>query len=315
MKIRTFCLRVISIILTAVMIMSLSSLGISAEGTEQTPAEKYRFHKPINLWGNVIPYNGIGKNTTVTPTITPYIASENPTGICAVLIPGGGYSSLSMDKDGVQIAKYLNSQGISAFIVSYRVTEKGARGYDYRAILSDGLRGVKFVRYNAEEFGIDPNKIVTIGASAGGHLASMTATHFDFEVDDPNYTPDEIDAVSARPDATALSYPATSLEKDFAHAGTRDNFTAGNKQLQKKYSAENSVKENTPPLFIWHTWQDTTVPAQNSISFAEALAREGIPCELHIYNDGNHGLGLAANSKTAHTWPALMTEWLQKTLK
>ena len=294
--------------------MSFCSLGLSATGSTKTPYEKYATHKAIKLWGNVVPYNNMGKGTDVSPTIAPYIAKDNPTGMCAVVIPGGGYSSLSMAKDGTQIAEYLNSQGISAFIVSYRITDKGARAYDYRAILSDGLRAVKFVRYNAEEFGIDPDKIFTIGASAGGHLASMTATHYDFEVNDPNYTHDEIDAVSARPNATVLSYPASSLEKNFAHAGTRDNFTGGNSLLKKKYSAENSVTEDTPPMFIWHTWEDSKVPALNSIALAAALADKGIPCELHVFQEGDHGLGLAKNASTAHTWPSLATEWLGKIL-
>lgn len=310
---KSFILRLVSIMMTAVMAASLCSVGAVGAAAEQTPAQKYAAHREINLWGDVIPYNNMGANTTTVPTIVPYIAANNPDGLCAVIIPGGGYSGLSMEKDGIQIAQYLNSVGISAFIVKYRVTGSG-RAYDYRAILSDGLRGVRFVRYNAEEFGINPDKLFTIGFSAGGHLASMTATHYDFQVSDSRYTPDAIDAMSAKPNATVLSYPATSICESYAHAGTRTNFARGDQLIEKMFSGERSVDENTPPIFIWHTWQDTKVSVLNSISFVDALREAGVPCEMHIYGEGDHGLGIATKGKTAYSWPEYMTAWIHRTL-
>lgn len=312
--------RIISLLLSVVFVFSLCTFTTSAADGGETPAQKYANHAPINLWGDVVPYNGVGANTNVVPKIYPYIAEDNPTGMCAVIFPGGGYSALSTEKEGSNIAKFLNDQGISAFVVHYRHSDGGKRGYDYRAILSDGLRGVKFARYNAEEFGIDPDKIFTIGFSAGGHLTCMTATHFDFEVDDPNYTPDEIDAVSARPNAAAPSYAVATICESYTHGGTRDYFSRGDKQIQKDFSAENSVTENTPPIFLWHTWDDTTVPIQNCLGFAAALADANIPCELHIYGRGTHGLGLGngeygtSKNPTAYNWSTLLVDWLGRTL-
>ena len=199
-------------------------------------------------------------------------------------------------------------------MVYYRTTESGKYAYDYRAILSDGLRAVKHVRYNAADYGINPDKIFTIGFSAGGHLTCMTATNYDFQVADPKYTPDAIDAVSARPNAAAPSYAVSSISKPYSHSGTRTYFARGDAALEKKFSAENAVTENTPPIFLWHTWNDTTVPVQTCLAFAAALNDKNIPCELHIYANGSHGLGLAADNKTAQTWSSLLTEWAFRTL-
>lgn len=310
MKRKIFFKRAIALMMSLVFVVSLCTFGVEA----QTPAEKYSKHTPMELWGSVIPYNNMGDATGSIPFIIPYIAEDNPSGICAVIFPGGGYSSLSKTNEGSKIAEFLNSKGISAFVVYYRVTESDFRKYDYRAILSDGLRAVKYVRYNATEFGIDPDRIFTIGFSAGGHLTCMSATHYDFEVDDPKYTHDAIDAVSARPNAAAPCYAVASIEKSYAHAGTQKYFARGDKQLQHDYSAENSVTAETPPIFLWHTWDDTTVPVQNSIGFAAALAEKNIPCELHIYGSGKHGLNLAEDNPTAFTWPELLSDWVFRTL-
>ncbi len=305
-----FLSRVISLIMSVIFVVSLATFSAEA----QTPAEKYAKHPAQKLWGSVVPYNNMGANTTTAPLIVPYIAENNPSGICAVIFPGGGYSSLSTTNEGSKIAQFLNSKGISAFIVYYRVTESDSRQYDYRAILSDGLRAVKYVRYNADEFGIEPDRIFTIGFSAGGHLTCMTATHFDFEVNDPKYTPDAIDAVSGRPNAAAPSYAVATIEKNYTHAGTQRYFARGSTQIQHDFSAENSVTENTPPIFLWHTWDDSTVPVQNSIGFAAALAEKNIPCELHVYASGKHGLGLAEDNATANTWSELLSNWAFRTL-
>ena len=313
MKHSVFC-RFLAVALAVVFVLSFSTFAVSAEGEEMTPAEKYASHRGIKLWGDTVPYNGNGKGTSIVPMIYPYIAEDNPSGICAVIFPGGGYSALSTEKEGSAIAEYLNSQGISAFVVHYRVTNGGARNYDYHAILSDGLRGVKFARYNAEEFGIDPNKIFTIGFSAGGHLTCMTATHFDFEVDDPNYTPDEVDGVSGRPDAAAPSYAVATIVEKYTHSGTSTYFSGGDAQIKHDFSAENSVTENTPPIFLWHTWDDATVPIQNCLGFARALSEQNIPYEMHVYVSGTHGLGLGATNPTAKTWPGLLTDWAYRTL-
>lgn len=290
----------------------LCSIGTVAIAEEQTPYEKYAAHTPINLWGSEIPYNDDGRNTDFVPTIVPYIAKDNPTGACAIIFPGGGYSYVSGDYEGADVARFLNGKGISAFVVNYRTTERGNRQYDYRAILSDGLRAVRYARYNADEFGIDPYKIFTMGFSAGGHLTSMTATHFDFEIDDPNYTHDIIDSVSARPDAAAPCYAVASIEKSYTHAGTSNIFSGGDSQIKFDYSAENSVTGSTPPIFLWHTWDDNVVPVQNCLGFAAALADYGIPCEMHIYMSGRHGIGLGQDNATAKSWSDSLVNWVNR---
>ena len=304
--------RTVSLVLA--LILLIMSCMLTPVAAEQTPYEKYKNHPMKKLWGDVIPYNDVPKGLKSTPIIIPYVAENNTSGICAVVFPGGGYSTLSTDKEGAKIAQYLNSQGISAFVVHYRTTDSGKLSYDYHAILSDGLRAIKHVRYNANEYGIDPDKIFTIGFSAGGHLTCMTATNFDFQVDDPKYTPDAIDAVSARPNAAAPCYAVSSISKTYSHIGTRTYFARGNAELELKFSAENAITENTPPIFLWHTWNDTTVPVQTCLTFAAALNDKNIPCELHIYANGSHGLGLADTNKTAKSWPTLVTEWAFRTL-
>ena len=303
--------RWISFLMVLVLLVTTSTFTSVAAG--ETPYQKYASHPQIKLWGSVVPYNDASAGLTDTPSIIPYIAKNNPTGICAVIFPGGGYGNLSKTNEGSKIAEFLNSKGISAFVVYYRTTNGGTMNYDYRAIMSDGLRAVKYVRYNATEFAINPQRIFTIGFSAGGHLTSMTATNFDFQVSDPKYTPDAIDAVSARPDAAAPCYAVSSICKPYSHKGTRTVFARGNAQIEEKYSAENAVTTNTPPVFLWHTWNDPTVPAEASLAFAAALEAKNIPCELHIYANGGHGLNLAAGNATAYTWSAHLTAWAFRT--
>ncbi len=302
--------RIFLISLAAILCVSAFSLGAWATVKELSPSAKYAEHEGILLWGNTTPpYNNMGENTDEIPMIYPYIAENNPTGICAVIYPGGGYSHLSKENEGSKIAQFLNENGITAFVVHYRTTDYGKQDYDYRAILSDGLRAVKHVRYNAEEYGIDPDKIFTIGFSAGGHLTYMSGTHYDFAVEDPAYAPDEIDEVSARPNAIAPCYAVCTIEKSYSNSGTRTVFAQGDAELEHFFSAENSVTEDTPPTFLWHTWDDGTVPVKNSLDFAKELAKYGIPCEMHLYAQGSHGIALAKDNPTAYTWSSYLVKW------
>lgn len=241
-------------------------------------------------------------------SITPYIAEGNEDGKSVIIIPGGGYAIRSDMETEIEIAEALNQNNISAFILDYRIAP-----YNKDAIMSDGFRAVRFVRYYAESFGIDPEKITVMGLSAGGHLALMTMEHFDEELD---LSGDKIDEVSARPDAGVLCYPVGSFKDDLTHEKSRSNFLGEenqyNEEMQDEYSAELGVTANTPPAFIWHTMNDQAVPYESSELLAAAFEEQGIECEFLLYKYGSHGLGLAKDIEEVGEWFGQCVEWLDK---
>jgi len=240
------------------------------------------------------------------PDLTLYIASQNkvPTGI--IVCPGGGYVHLAMSYEGTDVAKWLNTMGISAFVLKYRLGPK----YHHPAELDDAQRAIRYVRAHAAEFGIDPHHIGIWGFSAGGHLASTAGTHFD------NGTPnsaDPIDRESSRPDFMILAYPVITFEEPYAHRGSRDALLGPNPDpaLVELLSNEEHVTKDTPPTFLFQTSDDPVVPVQNSVLFYLALRRAGVPAEMHIYEHGRHGVGLAQDSPELSTWPTLLANWLK----
>lgn len=269
----------------------------------------YTNNEPINLWKseNDIPYydNEITKQAV---TITPYIADNNSNGGCVIVCPGGGYNHVTTEKEGVEPALAFNENGISAFVLNYRVAP-----YNYNAILSDVLRAVRFVRFYAKDFGIDENKISVMGFSAGGHLAAMALEHFDDEQFNENK--DDIDKVSAKPDNGILCYPVITMTDPYAHKGSRTNFLGSDNEkdenLQKEFSAELGINKNTPPCFIWHCKPDTSVPYQNSQLFADSLTKTGIDCNYHLYDKGSHGLGMAKGHTKVEEWFSDCVTWLK----
>ena len=257
----------------------------------------------IKLWDNGTPYYdpALGQPET---TLTPYIAeSPNGTRGCVIVFPGGGYTKHA-DHEGEPIAKMINEIGTHAFVLNYRVAP-----YRHPAELEDALRAVRWVRYHASEYGIDPNKIAVLGFSAGGHLAVSASEHFDYGREDG----DEIDKVSSRPDGAIYCYPVTTLEPPYAHEGSRINLLGKDapEELVKRMSGPLSVREDMPPVFMWHTFVDTCVPVQNSLMMATALREKGIPVELHIFPDGHHGLGLATQLPHTAQWAGLLQNWLK----
>ena len=263
----------------------------------------------ISLWDSneEIPYfdQSIGQDM---PSLTPYMATDNPDGKVVIIIPGGGYAVHSDMETEKEAAAELNNNNISALILDYRVTP-----YTKDAIMSDAFRAIRFVRYYAESFHIDPAKITVMGFSAGGHLVAMTMEHYNDKLDTCG---DNIDKESARPDAGVLCYPVISLKDEYVHKTSRKNFLGedneNNKELQEQYSGELQVTKDTPPAFIWHTKKDKGVPYQNSELFASALEAKGVPCELHLYEIGNHGLGLAKGIKGAEEWFGQCVRWLNE---
>ncbi len=310
--------RFIAVCLSLVLAL-LPAFGLVSVNASATPYETYKSHPHISLYGdNNIPYddaNALGKYLFITP----YLA-QNPTGGAVIVFPGGGYSQTSNGKnnEGNQYEasdigkRCYHALGISVFVVNYR-TRATDPTCDYHEILADATRAVKYIRYHAADFGIDPEKIAVMGYSAGGHLATMMCTHWDFKIDDPKYVPDEIDAVSARPDAGVLCYAVCSLDKKITHSGTRTNFTGGNDAYINIYSGEKSVTKDTPPIFLWCNAQDGTVPSECTMRMAAALEKQGIEYEVHIfYMDGDaHGTGLAQGYPTASKWTSMSGQFLK----
>lgn len=237
------------------------------------------------------------------PTVTPYLLENDKKNGCVIVCPGGAYVGKAAHECGV-IAEMLNEKGVSAFTLDYRVFP-----YKYPFITGDVLRAVRFVRFHAERFGIDPDKIGVLGFSAGGHLASSAMNCFDYGKEG-----DEIDRVSARPDFGILCYPVVSFEK-YAHAGSKQKLIGGlpnEKALSVRLSLELNVREDTPPAFIWHTMDDSGVDARNSLELALAYRSHNIPCEVHLFQHGKHGVGLGEGYHNVWQWVPLLGEWLKE---
>ena len=257
----------------------------------------------IKLWEENTPYFK-AEYGQEEPSLTPFPAKSGERNAAVIVCPGGGYQTRA-EHEGGGIAEWLSGIGISAFVLNYRV-----KPYTYPAILGDVLRAVRLVRHNADKLDIDHFKIGVLGSSAGGHLSCSAAIHFD---DGDKNSSDPIERESSRPDAAVLCYPVISFEKEFSHMGSRNNFLGDeqNEGLIHKFSCENSVRENTPPMFLWHTAEDASVPVENSLIFAAALRQKKIPFEMHIYPHGRHGLGLAEDVERVGEWTLSCCEWFK----
>lgn len=259
---------------------------------------------PIPLWADGAP-NAVGKEPLDIPTITPFPApKESATGAAALVLPGGGYARLSDVKEGSEVAKWLNSLGITAFVLKYRV---GPR-YNQPNPLLDAARAMRTVRSRAKVWGVDPNRIAILGFSAGGHLASTLGTKFDAGKPDSK---DEVERVSSRPDLMILLYPVITMG-EFTHAGSKKNFLGENPspELIRLFSNELQVTKDTPPTFLMHTMTDAGVPVENSMMFASALRKAGVPFEFHLYEQGPHGVGLAPTNPYLASWAGRCADWL-----
>ncbi len=261
--------------------------------------------KPELLWPNGAP-GALGAADADKPTLTPYPA-KTPNGTAVVVCPGGGYRGLSMEKEGSDIARWLNSLGISAFVLKYRLGPT----YHHPVMIHDAQRAIRTVRSHAAELHVQPDRIGIWGFSAGGHLASTAATHFD--AGDAKAA-DQIDRAGSRPDFAILSYPVISLDSEYVHKGSRTNLLGEqyDPALAAELSNDERVTPQTPPTFLFHTTADATVPVENSVRFYLALRKAGVPAELHIFENGPHGVGLAPTDATLSAWPALLANWLRE---
>ncbi len=261
----------------------------------------------IPLWTGTPP-GALGNQEKDTPTLTVYLPEGTDTLAAAVVIcPGGGYRMLAMDKEGHEIAKYLNTLGVAGVVLKYRLP---ADGYRHPVPLWDALRAIRTVRANAGKWRVDPNRVGIMGFSAGGHLASTAGTHFKTERDG---SLDAVDRLAARPDYMILIYPVISTTR-YVHTGSRDNLLGPcpDSALVASVSNERRVTSETPPAFLVHSDDDKAVPPENSVLFYLAMQAAGVPAELHVFPTGGHGFGIAKNTSTAsQTWHLRLAEWMR----
>jgi acetyl esterase/lipase len=262
--------------------------------------------KPEPLWAEGAP-GALGTEDVDKPTLAAYpVPQGRGVGTAVIVCPGGGYVNLSMDKEGDQFARWLNSLGVTAFVLKYRLGPK----YRHPIELGDAQRAIRTVRAKAAEYRVQPDRIGIMGFSAGGHLASSTGTHFDAG---NSGAADAIDRVSSRPDFMVLGYPVISFTTSYVHKGSMRALLGDNPdpKLVELMSNELQVTPQTPPTFLFHTNADTGVPPENSVLFYMALRKAGVPAEMHIYERGPHGVGLAQTDEALATWPARLADWLR----
>ena len=258
------------------------------------------------LWPGGAP-GALGDAPEDRPKLTLYrapAASANGTGV--VVCPGGGYRNLASDHEGRQVAEWLNTLGVSAFVLQYRV---GPR-YHHPVPLQDAQRAIRIARARAKDFGLDPARIGILGFSAGGHLAATTGTH---EGEGAPGAADPVDRLSARPDFMVLAYPVMTMDGPYVHRGSLQNLLGDtpDPRLASDLSNERRVTARTPPAFLFHTAEDTAVPVENSLAFTQAMHQAGVPVELHVFPRGRHGVGLAQTDPVLSQWPGLCAAWMR----
>jgi acetyl esterase/lipase len=262
--------------------------------------------KVVLLWPGGAP-GALGNGDQDRPGLTIFLPKPaKAVGTGVVVCPGGGYQMLAMEKEGYEPARWLNSLGIAAFVLKYRL---GPR-YHYPAETGDGLRAMRYVRFHASDYGIKAGRIGIWGFSAGGHLASFVGTHFDSGNGNAS---DPIDRVSSRPDFMVLSYAVIAFDTPYAHEGSLRNLLGEHPdpKLVRYLSNERHVTPQTPPTFLFTTDSDMTVPDENSILFYLAMRKNRVPGEMHVFEPGQHGVGLAPANATLSIWPTLLANWLR----
>jgi len=237
------------------------------------------------------------------PVITVYRPDpDRNTGTAIVICPGGGYSAVVIDKEGHDIARYLESIGVTAIVLKYRLPRPEGFTFDSDVPWLDASRAIRLTRHHAEEWGLDADRIGIMGFSAGGHLASTVATRFDTG----NHH-------SSRPDFQALIYPVISFQDEIANTGSRRNLIGNDPdaELVDRYSSEFHVTEQTPPAFLVSTYDDR-VKAENILRYFKALRAVNVPAEMHVYEVGGHGYGIRPTGKPVSTWHHRFGEWLKE---
>ncbi len=277
----------------------------------------------LPLWnGNVPNRNDIGITETSDtteivliktvdrPDITIYLPSpKSATGKAVIIVPGGGYNVLAYHWEGTDIAKWLNSRGIAAIVLKYRLPHTANNITGRLSPFLDLQRAVRLTRHYAEKWRIDKNKVGVMGFSAGGHLAATLGTRFD---EKNLFNTDAIDSVSCRPDFMILIYPVITMREPYLHRGSRHFLLGDNPSptLVNYYSNELHVTKNTPPVFLIHAGDDPSVPVENSLLFYRKLRQNNVPAEMHIYPQGGHGFSLAIGRGHISSWTDRCIEWI-----
>ena len=266
----------------------------------------------IPLWGETIP-GPTSKDPKNVPTLTPRLApADKAVGTAVVVIPGGGYSVRATDHEGKQIAEWLNERGVHAFILKYRTaTESQITPPLEPGPMKDVQAAVRIVRARAKDWGVDPKRVGVWGFSAGGHLASTAATHFDHG----SKAKDPIERQSSRPDFAILAYPVISMKDGVTHGGSKRNLLGPKPDpgMVEYYSNELHVTKDTPPTFLFHTKEDKAVLLKNSELFYDALQKAGVEgCKLHVEEKGPHGIGLGQKLKEPSKWPQELEKWMKE---
>jgi acetyl esterase/lipase len=278
--------------------------GGAAPAPAQQRAAAFTEGQVLPLWENGAP-GALGKDSADVPTIAVFRA-QRPNGTAILVFPGGAYGALADVHEGRQWAYWYNAMGITALVVKYRL---GPR-YHHPIELGDAQRAIRTVRARAAEFGVSPDRVGIMGFSAGGHLVSTAATHFDAGLAG---AADAIDRASSRPDFLILGYPVISFDPAITHAGSVRNLLGENPdpKLVENLSNDLQVTARTPPTFLFHTANDGAVPVENSVRFFLALKKAGVPAEMHIFENGPHGVGMALSDPALMKWPELLAGWLR----
>jgi acetyl esterase/lipase len=262
----------------------------------------------VRLWPGDAP-QAKGNACEDTPTLTIFEPQRgHANGSAVVIFPGGAYTHLAGNLEGRQFADWFTARGFRAFVLSYRLS---SNGYLLPVPLIDARRAIQTVRARARDYFIDPNRIVVIGFSAGGHLAALAGTQF---VPGNPDAEDPIERASSRPDYLVLGYPwIGAISRDFSHLNYCKLFNLMDQcdALQAAYSPDLFVTKDTPPTFWYHTFNDQTVPVEQGLRFYEALVKAGVPAEAHIFASGPHGTGLGKGDAALDQWPNLLENWLR----
>ncbi len=262
----------------------------------------------VKLWPGEPP-QAKGDGCMDIPTITIFDPAQGAAnGSAVVIFPGGGYAHLSGNLEGDEIANWFTARGFRAFVVAYRLS---SAGYLLPVPLLDARRAIQTVRARAADYHVDPHRVVEIGFSAGGHLAALAGTQF--LPGNPN-ADDPVERVSSRPDYMVLGYPwIEAITTDTSHLSYCKEFNVMDRcdELRKAYDPDLFVTSATPPTFIYHTFNDQTVPVEQSLHFYEQLVKAGVPSEMHIFANGAHGSGLGKGDAALDQWPGLLEAWLR----
>jgi acetyl esterase/lipase len=286
-------------------LLGLSMLANTSRAAEPAPVDPL-VGKVELLWPGGAP-GAVGHEASDRPSLTIYQPpTDRAAGTAVVVCPGGGYGHLATGHEGHEIGEWFKARGVTAFVLRYRIAPR----YHHPAPISDAQRAIRLVRARAAEWNVKPDHVGIMGFSAGGHLASTAGTHFDDGRPDAS---DPIERASCRPDFLILCYPVVSLSSEYTHVGSRQNLLGkdADPELVASLSNESQVGPRTPPTFLFHTNADAAVPPENSVLFYLALRKAKVPVELHVYERGAHGVGLAKNDPIVSTWSDRLADWLK----